>query len=287
MKGGRKRRTTRRRTSDIHGKSASRIVPRIQRIGDEQGQEELLYDRLTTIKEFEVVSVKADDAVEKVVTLRRDGVPFVIEDHLGYTKFADRWIDIAGNIDCRAIKRDLGNETVPIVEKDYDEGHPIASKMPFARFMENYWEKGNDSAYLHQWQFPTSPGAYKMLKKGCETLDVLGKNLLHHWLDTVEDDSPLQYLFMGAAGTYSKMHQDSGGLDITIAPVVGQKEVTIIHQHDHFFLPNGSIQLTPEFLNKHPMIAFARIYRGIIKPGQILFIPNVKHPGVANLWLNG
>ena len=39
-------------------------------------------------------------------------------------------------------------------------------------------------------------------------------------------------LFMGGAGTFSKLHVDPGGLDLLIAPLVGCKEVTLVHRDD-------------------------------------------------------
>ena len=49
----------------------------------------------------------------------------------------------------------------------------------------------------------------KVTDKMCfhnEPLDLLGMDLLPYWLDN-EKDCPYQYLFMGAAGTYSKLHR--------------------------------------------------------------------------------
>ena len=44
--------------------------------------------------------------------------------------------------------------------------------------------------------------------------------------------SALQYLFMGGVGTRSRLHVDPGGLDLIIAPLVGWKEVTLVHRDD-------------------------------------------------------
>ena len=43
-------------------------------------------------------------------------------------------------------------------------------------------------------------------------------------------ENPYQYLFMGEEGTMSKMHKDDGGLEITIAPIIGKKECILVHR---------------------------------------------------------
>ena len=53
----------------------------------------------------------------------------------------------------------------------------------------------------------------------CDALPCLDDNLLKHWLDICLGDNQLQYLFMGQASTYSKLHVDPGGLDLLIAPL--------------------------------------------------------------------
>ena len=60
----------------------------------------------------------------------------------------------------------------------------------------------------------------------------LEPDLLVHWLERTRGASPLQYLFMGSGGTNSKLHVDPGGLDLVIAPLVGWKEVTLVHRED-------------------------------------------------------
>jgi hypothetical protein len=52
-------------------------------------------------------------------------------------------------------------------------------------------------------------------------------------------DNPFQYIFMGAKGTFSKLHRDKGGLSILIAPIVGKKEVVMCHRDDGHLLYYG------------------------------------------------
>merc|ERR1712238_446319 len=90
--------------------------------------------------------------------------------------------------------------------------------------------------YLHQWQFPLSDTAGRKLCHQNEPLpgDIFGEDLVKYWLDLPQckSDSPLQYLFMGREDTMSKLHKDNGGLAITIAPIVGEKECILVHRAD-------------------------------------------------------
>lgn len=87
-------------------------------------------------------------------------------------------------------------------------------------------------------------------------------------------DNPLQYFFMGQKSTNSRMHQDPGGLDITIAPIVGTKRVSMLHRSAAKL---DSVHETVNFhdvdLEKSPLLAFLPAWQVDIKPGQILFMP--------------
>jgi len=72
------------------------------------------------------------------------------------------------------------------------------------------------------------PALHSSLKNICASLSF-------RWAQC-KGDSPLQYIFMGAGGTFSKLHQDNGGLAITIAPLYGEKEVSM----EGFFLSHPS-----------------------------------------------
>lgn len=79
---------------------------------------------------------------------------------------------------------------------------------------------------------------------------------------------------MGQKSTNSRMHQDPGGLDITIAPIVGIKRVSMLHRSAAKL---DSVHETVNFhdvdLNKSPLLAFLPAWQVDIKPGQILFMP--------------
>lgn len=79
---------------------------------------------------------------------------------------------------------------------------------------------------------------------------------------------------MGQKSTNSRMHQDPGGLDITIAPIVGTKRVSMLHRSAAKL---DSVHETVNFhdvdLNKSPLLAFLPAWQVDIKPGQILFMP--------------
>ena len=99
-------------------------------------------------------------------------------------------------------------------------------------FLDRYWLQKSAAAYLHQWQFPLSKTAVPKLCYRCDPPPCLDEDLLKHWLDICLGDNPLQYLFMGEASTSSKLHIDPGGLDLLIAPIIGEKQVTLVHRDD-------------------------------------------------------
>ena len=107
------------------------------------------------------------------------------------------------------------------------------------------WGVAND-LYLHQWQFPLSPGAGSKMCNKSEQLPCMGIDLMASWLDLPQcrNDSPLQYVFMGSSGTFSRLHADNGGLVITIAPIVGEKECVLVHRDDHHCLYHGEVRAT-------------------------------------------
>jgi len=71
----------------------------------------------------------------------------------------------------------------------------------------------------------------------------------------------------------SKLHRDPGGLAISIAPIVGQKEVILVHRADLSCLYHLQADLETINLHEYPMLSHARIYKSVIQPGEILLMP--------------
>ena len=71
----------------------------------------------------------------------------------------------------------------------------------------------------------------------------------------------------------SKLHNDPGGLDILIAPIVGEKECILVHRDDRGLLYDLKPSLEQVDLHKFPMTAFARMWKTVVKPGEILLMP--------------
>jgi hypothetical protein len=225
-------------------------------------------------QDVEVIQVLRPGAKERIQQLRFAGTPFILEGHEGWTKFAEDWVKPDGSLDSGAFLRGIHDVKVPVIEKNYEEFNPIKTYLPLSYYVKNYWEHGKPDYYMHQWQFPLSPKAGKLLCYKCDELPVLGDNLLLYWLDAVRGDNPLQYLFMGQKTTVSRMHQDPGGLDITIAPIIGTKRVTMLHRSAAKL---DSVHETVNFhqvdLDKSPLLAFLPAWQCEINPGQILFMP--------------
>ena len=198
-------------------------------------------------------------------------------------------------IDIDKMVSDIGSEMVPILRKNYNDEQPIKAYMSIRRFLRDYWPNSSSQntekqevnsiadkkvpmLYLHQWLFTASETAVPKLCNQNYLLpqDILGEDLLRYWYnqDQCAGDSPYQYLFMGNAETMSRLHKDSGGLDIYIAPVVGQKEVTLVHRSDgptSLYHLEANIE-EPNF-HKFPMLYSARVWQTIIHPGEILVMP--------------
>lgn len=194
-------------------------------------------------------------------------------------------------VDVAKMIADIGNERVPIIKKHYNERNPLTSELTLEAFIKKCWptrEEMNGTApmrklpdlYLHQWQFPASDTAVAKLcgpgKNNPIPHHILGEDLLKYWWDKQKwgQDNYYQYLFMGRAGTRSKLHRDPGGLLISIAPIVGIKEVTLVHRSDG---PSCLYHLDADIhrpdLHRFPMMYSVRAWKSELKPGEILLMP--------------
>ena len=243
--------------------------------------------------------------------LRRAGIPCVLTgvEAKDMAPFASRWLRPDGSLDDSALVRDVGNERAPILRYDstYNDAAPIREAMKISEFVDKHWRAQDSSAYLHQWQFPlSSPEAFrKLLSAKAERLPGLDDDLLDHWLERCRGRSALQYLFMGGVGTRSRLHVDPGGLDLIIAPLVGWKEVTLVHRDDAELvgamcsdsakteedlrprtrtpLDELLAQATPPSLDEEPILSLVRCWRHVLKPGEVLIMPEGTLHAVRNL----
>jgi Cupin-like domain len=243
---------------------------------------------LVCFQAVERVDFNHEMARDRISEMRRYGIPFVITGHSNWPAFASRWVEDDGDtyptkLVIEKLITDIGNEDVPIVEKNYDERNPVKSVMKAAAFIKDHWTKNNDGSrkqrsdgdqiYMQQWQFTSSPVAEILCgDDDCKPPDVLHEDLVSHWLK--DSGNPYQYLFMGSSGTMSKLHKDPGGLDILIAPIVGEKECVLVHRDDDKYLYGCRAKLDKIDLNRFPLIACARIWKTVVKAGEILVLPH-------------
>jgi hypothetical protein len=254
-----------------------------------------LFQDEVVFQEVERLDVNGVGAKSKVTEARINGTPIVLTGHRGWPQFATRWLkprqgtndeeplDLSQphEVDIGRMIEDIGEESVPILKKNYDERNPIHKEIFAKTFLQKCWPNNGEQSqgkniYLHQWQFPRSNTAGgKLCGRGkCIPLpnDIFLEDLLQYWLD--RKDNPFQYIFMGDANTMSKLHKDNGGLAITIAPIVGEKECVLAHRLDgEQCLYNLDSKLDDINLDKFPMTAFARIWKTVIRPGEILVMP--------------
>ena len=127
--------------------------------------------------------------------------------------------------------------------------------------------------YLHQWQFGMSASARYVIDKlsrrsgvGDVSLpECLGQDHLDGVFEEFGSKNPYQYLFCGPGGTWTPIHRDPGGLAILIAPITGEKEVTLVHRDDGYMIGDSwkteeSLGKAPN-LHRQPMASFARVWR--------------------------
>lgn len=213
------------------------------------------------------------------------------------------WLDLSKphHVDVAKMIADIGNERVPILKKNYNERDPINSELTLEAFINKCWPTREEingtvpmrklpSLYLHQWQFPSSETAQGKLcgagKNNPLPNHILGEDLLKYWLDKAKwgQDNNYQYLFMGRDGTKSKLHMDKGGLLISIAPIVGTKEVTLVHRSDGAScLYHLDADIDKPDLHRFPMMYNVRAWKSVLKPGEILLMPYGTYHACRNI----
>jgi hypothetical protein len=212
------------------------------------------------------------------------------------------WLDLNRDweLDTAQMIADIGDETVPVVKHNYNEHNPIHAEIKLSKFLQRGWPSANQQpsqkkasrrVYLHQWQFPLSTTAAAKLcgpsNNNPLPNNIFGEDLLSYWLDpqkwSSRGDSPYQYLFMGREGTMSKMHKDNGGMAISIAPIVGEKEVVLVHRSDGACLYHLDADIDKVDLHRFPLLCHARIFRTVVKPGEILVMPQSTYHQCRNI----
>lgn len=207
-------------------------------------------------------------------------------------------------LDTTAMAADIGEEIVPILTPDYDDANPIKGYMAVKDYISQHWQSSTPTAYLHQWQFPLTQNkrTKDLLCNQTEDIDILGMDLLQFFKNSVSDsadkssflqpdgsrqkfsnDSPFQYIFMGGTDTFSRLHRDRGGCSILIAPIVGQKEVVMVHRDDGRLIYNCTAPLSPPDYITYPLSAFARTWKTVLIPGDVLVMPAGTFHAARNL----
>lgn len=289
-------------------------------------------------REVKRINVNDPGAAAVIKNDRVNGTPVVLVGHVGWANFAQRWLtekrtvkeetpsythlstaessnegdsssktnglnlDLSTEnyeLDISKMIKDIGDEDVPVIKRNYDEVKPIHGNITAAKFLTECWPSSETEAepqdskkraskfYLHQWQFPLSDTAGGKLCHQNNPLPngIMGEDLLKYWLDLPQckHDSPLQYIFMGRKDTHSKLHKDPGGLEISIAPIIGQKECVLVHRDDSHCLYHLTASLDEIDLHRFPLLSQARVFKTVIKPGEILLMPNGTYHQCCNV----
>ena len=256
------------------------------------------------------INVHSPGAKDMITECRQNGCPIVLRGHNGWVNFAKPWlrsslveminhedddIDLWNqnfSIDYNKMIEDIGNEEVPVLDVNYDPNNISESmtSMPLVTFLNCHWRHRKGSAfYLHQWQFPLSETAKPKLCMQSKPLTIFGEDILKYYgIDGDDDDDDdgdinadelkdnvYQYLFMGSTGSKTLLHVDPGGLDMTIAPITGRKECILVHRDDGDCLYGLDAMLDSD-VDEYPLLNQARIWKTVIKPGEILLMPQVR-----------
>ena len=82
------------------------------------------------------------------------------------------------------------------------------------------------------------------------------------------------------------MHNDPGGMGIFIAPICGKKELTLIHRNDAsrlYEMAPWDIDGGELNFQKYPMLQFVRVWRHVLEPGDVAYLPAGTYHSVKNL----
>nr|CCA14582.1 conserved hypothetical protein [Albugo laibachii Nc14] len=224
----------------------------------------------------QVIDVKEDNVTNTVKALRFAGTPFILEGMSpNWLGFHEDWIvEDTCKLNTVAFLHGMEDIKVPVLEQNYEESSPIKRHLPLADFVRQHWLCDDPKYYMHQWQYPLDAKVTNSMCYKSTALSALGDNLLSYWLDSVRGDNPLQYLFMGGSNTSSRMHQDRGGLDILITPILGAKHVDMLHRDAaRFDSVHEDVNFHHIDYGKSPLLAFIPTWSVDVSPGQILFLP--------------
>ena len=161
-------------------------------------------------------------------------------------------------------------------------------------FIDSLAEHPDPSPYMHDWQ----------IAKNCPRLlenYTVPKYFSQDFLRQVEVDGesyldgrerPYQEswpsLFIGEQNTGSGIHIDSGATHFVMYMLEGRKEFRVLRRQDRVVAYEDRDKSTfqsslfkPNF-NRHPLLALATVYRAMLVPGDMLFIPGGSPHQVEN-----
>jgi hypothetical protein len=81
------------------------------------------------------------------------------------------------------------------------------------------------------------------------------------------------WVFLGAAGSAARLHQDSHHTIAWLAQVVGRKEYFLFAPEEATRVYDGAFDPTETDLLQFPLAVDATCYRCVLEPGEMLFLP--------------
>ena len=211
------------------------------------------------------------------------------------------------NLDIDELISDLGEELVPVSKIMPNDSKSLEADVLCSVFLTKCWKDNGSSLQnkfcVRRWQFPKSgTAASKLCGEGRSPKfpsEVIGQDLLMSGFESREN--PFQYISIGGEGTFTNLERyvrnrktgftilafrlvskwslfclssDRSGLDILVTPIFGNQEFVLVHRDDGddcLYGLNG--QLDKVDLHEFPMMSFARIWKTVLRAGEVLLLP--------------
>mmetsp|Transcript_27903 Transcript_27903/g.44725 ORF Transcript_27903/g.44725 Transcript_27903/m.44725 type:complete len:1066 (+) Transcript_27903:497-3694(+) len=249
------------------------------------------FNREPTVEDQQVIGIERRSATEMTVEefvneYAKKRVPVIITDlEMFTTKWTKEHISRkCGHYSPRYVQREVGTH-------DWGGLTNVNEVVNLTTFLETHTTNTSRKKwYLHDWSLPTncpeimgSPPYEEFIYPKYFAGDYFQRlpfvGYQHSWPS----------LFVGANGTESKMHIDSGGTNFWMYLIEGVKEWRFFDRFDGVELyeepnsPHFYVDVFRRNMTDTPLLKDAPMYQGFQKPGELIFIPGGCPHGVRNL----
>ena len=86
-------------------------------------------------------------------------------------------------------------------------------------------------------------------------------------------NKPYYWVLVGPEGACARLHQDFGGTHAYLAQVAGRKKCILFSPAESELIYHGKIDPEQPDFTRFPLLRKARLFEGILEPGEMLFMP--------------